>query len=61
MSSDELSNSGPQAWIRKVDDMQTDMSKYHMINNIEIIGIYEKWHTKVVKSTTMYLENMLYL
>uniref|UniRef100_A0A8C9EH93 DRBM domain-containing protein n=1 Tax=Pavo cristatus TaxID=9049 RepID=A0A8C9EH93_PAVCR len=32
LSSDELTNSGPQAWIRKVEVMQIYLSEYHVLN-----------------------------
>ncbi|KAH0624860.1 hypothetical protein JD844_032723 [Phrynosoma platyrhinos] len=38
LSSEQLSNSGPQAWVKKVDDIQTDESKCHMLNSFEITG-----------------------
>lgn len=38
LSSEQLSNSGPQAWIKKVDDIQTDESKCHRLNSFEITG-----------------------
>ncbi|KAL8190567.1 UNVERIFIED_CONTAM: hypothetical protein K2H54_055737 [Gekko kuhli] len=38
LSSEQLSNSGPQAWIKKVDDIQTDESKYHRLSSFEITG-----------------------
>lgn len=42
LSSDELTNSGPQAWIRKVEVMQTYLSKYHILNISESIGTCQK-------------------
>ncbi|KAJ6662431.1 hypothetical protein lerEdw1_011844 [Lerista edwardsae] len=38
LTSEQLSNSGPQAWIKKVDDIQTDESKYQMLSSFEITG-----------------------
>lgn len=38
LTSEQLSNSGPQAWVKKVDDTQTDESKCHILNSFEITG-----------------------
>ncbi|KAG8136552.1 hypothetical protein E2320_005125 [Naja naja] len=38
LTSEQLSNSGPQAWVKKVHDIQTDESKCHNLNSFEITG-----------------------
>lgn len=45
LSSDELTNSGPQAWIRKVEVTQTLLSLQHTSQQPRIAKLQDKWLT----------------
>lgn len=54
LSSDELTNSGPQAWIRKVEVIQTYLSEYHVLNISKSTGMCKK---KSLKFMVMHVSN----